>query len=729
MQIALYKNAKSTSSENNIHVVDFFQDIRDGKWQDLVIPIRAEPDKAKRRTLKEKLPAVTLSGIFAERKDSGIKSHSGLIGIDIDDLNTAVEGTRDLMNKDPYVYSVFTSVSGTGLCVVFRIEGERHRDAFQAISKYLLDSYRIIVDKSGVNEGRLRYISYDPQLSINDKALKFKKYLPKLKEKKIQPVIYVKTDFDVIIDALVKKNVPITEDYRVWIAVGYALVDAFGVNGVDYFHALSAISGKYDRTECEGQYKTLLRADQKDKPRRSDISLIYDIAKSNNIDLYSEETKRILSATTTLRKGGLNKEGVIQSLEKFEGITKAESEDIVNQAFDKDISLHGEDSIITEVERWLKYNHSLKRNCITRRIENDGVPMQQNDFNSMFLDAKKQFDNLTYDLFEKILFSNNTQEYNPLLQFFEDYKDRKPTGVIDQFWSCFHAKGDNHISYFGTKWLISIISAVHGEHSPLMLIFAGAKQGTGKTEALRRLLPKELRQYYAESKLDAGKDDEILMTQKLLIMDDEMGGKSKAESKRLKELTSKQTFSLREPYGRNNVDLNRLAVLCGTTNDLQILNDPTGNRRLIPVEIISVNQAEYNKVDKVDLFMEAYWKYKEGFEWQLNTEDIKKLNKDTEQFEDYSTEYELIQRYLNLPSNTNSDLSWSCSEIKVYLEKMSNQRLSLKKLGQELKRIGFISNIEKVNGKTCQLYTFFMDSSKQATFSKSAPDPFPFGSG
>ena len=57
------------------------------------------------------------------------------------------------------------------------------------------------------------------------------------------------------------------------------------------------------------------------------------------------------------------------------------------------------------------------------------------------------------------------------------------------------------------------------------------------------MLPKELRSYYAESKLDAGKDDEILMTQKLLIMDDEMGGKSKKEVKRLKELTSKQTYS------------------------------------------------------------------------------------------------------------------------------------------------------------------------------------------
>jgi len=59
------------------------------------------------------------------------------------------------------------------------------------------------------------------------------------------------------------------------------------------------------------------------------------------------------------------------------------------------------------------------------------------------------------------------------------------------------------------------------------------------TAELRRLLPKPLANYYAESKLDGGKDDDILLTKKLIIMDDEFGGKSKFEAKRFKELTSK----------------------------------------------------------------------------------------------------------------------------------------------------------------------------------------------
>jgi predicted P-loop ATPase len=217
------------------------------------------------------------------------------------------------------------------------------------------------------------------------------------------------------------------------------------------------------------------------------------------------------------------------------------------------------------------------------------------------------------------------------------------------------------------------------------------------------MLPAELRPYYAESKLDAGKDDEILMTQKLIIMDDEMGGKSKKESKRLKELTSKQTFTLREPYGKMNVDLNRLAVLCGTTNDLEILNDPTGNRRLLPIQIESIDFEVYNSVDKRLMLIEAYNLWKEGFNWQVNREDVDRMQLEHSKFEEYSKEYELIQKYFKVPeSHFNSEMT--ASDIQVKIEQATGQRLILKRIGAELKRMGFKQMLKKVNGKTARLY-------------------------
>lgn len=43
------------------------------------------------------------------------------------------------------------------------------------------------------------------------------------------------------------------------------------------------------------------------------------------------------------------------------------------------------------------------------------------------------------------------------------------------------------------------------------------------------------------------------MTKKLIILDDEFGGKSKQDAKRLKELSSKQWFNLRRRiFGRTS---------------------------------------------------------------------------------------------------------------------------------------------------------------------------------
>lgn len=699
IRISYYKNfADTTGTDTAIDL--FLNDVNEGKWQDLALAIRTEKDEVKRNNLKKRLPCVTISGTFHERKDESIKQHSGLIAIDIDKLGEKTETAKKMLSGDPYVFSCFTSVSGMGLCVIFSIDPKKHRDAYESIGAYLYSTYQLIADPAAKNESRLRYVTYDPNLYHNPNALKFKKYLPKEKKRNIPKAIFVQSDFDEVISELAPKN--ICEDYRTWVSCGYALASHFGESGREYYHALSSPSSKYDYDNCNDQYDAILRTD-KPKDRRSQIATIYYHAKINGIDTYSQRTKQILSATTTLRKSGLNQSGVISNLQKFEDIPASESQTIVEQAFSLDIEHSEDESIITLVENWLKYNHDIKRNYVTRRLENNGKVMQETDLNTLYLQCKRIYEDITFDLFYKILFSDCTKEYNPFTDFFARYHDREPTGVMDSFWSVFKTGKGVDLSYFGSKWLIGIISAMHGTHSPLMLVFTGG-QNSGKTEAFRRLLPSELSHYYAESKLDREKDDEILMTQKIIIMDDEMGGKSKQESKRLKELTSKQTFSLRVPYGKGNEDLHRLAVLCGTSNDKAILNDPTGNRRIVPVEIISINHEAYNAIDKVDLFIEAYRMWRSGFNWMLSKEDIKTLNDLTEDFEDYTTEYEHIQKYLCVCEEGQSCYEWTTTEIKSYMERLSMQKLSLKKLGEELKRLGFLQTFKRVNGKTCRVY-------------------------
>lgn len=708
-QISIFPKISVTTSTDTTPVDLFLDNIRDGKWQDLVLPIRAIKDKEERQRRKKLVPYVTISGIFPERKDNGCKQHSGLLGVDIDDVGQRTEEYRALLGNDPYCYAIFTSISGQGLCMLVKIDGEKHREAFAGFADYLISKYQIVVDPTSVNPSRPRYVSYDPHLLHNPKSSPFKQYPKKQVNRKDPAVVFVQSEFTDLLKRMVEAQVNCTDNYMDWLRVAYALADKLGEQGRPYFHDLSALSGKYDYETCDKQYTLCSRGSASDK--RATIGTIYWFAKQAGLDISSPLTKKIASATTSIKRSGGTVESIIETLQKFEDIDPMISRPIVEEAFASNADFSKEETAIEAIRTWLRNSFDFRRNIITGRVEVAGRPMVDTDYNTIFIEAKILFKELTFELFTRILNSANIPQYNPFLEFYAANRTYPYNNEIGRLWASIQCDNDERLQYFGTKWLVSIISSIHGIHSPLMLVLAGRKQNTGKTEWFRRLLPKEWQQYYAESKLDAGKDDELLMTQKLLVVDDEMGGKSKKESKRLKELTSKQTFSLRRPYGHSNEDINRLAVLGGTSNELDLLNDPTGNRRIIPIEVLGIDHAIYNSVNKTALFIQLFRMYEEGFEWQFSSADVAQLTGTTEQFMEYSQEYEMIQKfYLPGPEGSQGVQEMTATEIKIDLETKTNQKISLRKLGLELTHLKFEKRIKRRAEGTAQVY-FVRDAS------------------
>jgi predicted P-loop ATPase len=347
-------------------------------------------------------------------------------------------------------------------------------------------------------------------------------------------------------------------------------------------------------------------------------------------------------------------------------------------------------SIVEAIKEFLTANYRLAFNEITRNLEVDGRAVDDMIVNSIFIACKAQHNRATYELVRCILYSDFVKKYDPLKSFIESNKHIRTDGKnMDRLIVSIKTDTPNH-DLFVRKWLCSIMATIHGKHSPLMLVLCGG-QNSGKTEWFRRLLPDQLKHFYAESKLDEGKDADILMTRKLIVMDDEMGGKSKSEQKRLKEMTSKQVFSIREPYGRVSVDLRRLAMLCGTTNDHQILSDPTGNRRILPINVLSIDHRLYNSIDKNSLFIEIYRLWQSKFDPDLSSEEIKILNDSTGDFKAISHEEDLILKYFAISDDEESpQVVWlTCTDIVDKLNRWSTIKINTVKVGQLLKALGF----------------------------------------
>jgi hypothetical protein len=711
-----YNGIANTESNKTIPFDIFLENIRDGKWQDEANRIRLIKDKKERDSAKKNMPYVTLSGKFSNRADSSLEAHSGYIGMDFDDVD--VNKLKDNLSKDPYCVSAFMSISGRGVCAVFRVNAKKHREAFQGLSEYLYRSYGEPCDPTSINVSRARFVSWDPDIYINyGDVEKFAQYPKDKAPKKVDKAIYAPDDFKFVLDQIIDKRINLCDNYYDWLRIGFALVHQFKEDGREYFHIVSQFSSKYDPRVCDKQYDNCLKHQG---GSIATIAMFYYYARQAGLEIYSERTRKIAYSAIQGKKSGLSAEVVSKNLERFEGITGAA--DVVKQVMDNNIELN-EDTLIDQLEIYLRQNYDLRRNSITRYIENEGRIIHQKDLNTIYVKAKKVFESLTYDLLDRIINSDYIPTYNPFLDFINRHlEDERSTGHIDKLFSSIKNRDPAYVAYFGKKWFVSIISAIHGIHSPLMFVLTG-DQRAGKTEFFRRMLPEELRSYYAESKLDAGKDDEILMTQKIVIVDDEFGGKSKKEAKKLKDLTSKQTFSLREPYGRNNVDLVRLAVLGGTTNDTEILSDSTGNRRIIPVIVEWIDRDIYNSVDKTALFMEAYWLWKEGFNWTvLSDEDVSFLRQDEGMFEMANIESELIQRYYELPDSSYAE-EMTATDVKVELENLTRQKLILDRIGKELTRLGYQQRHVKLGKGTKRYYLVVKTERLKSTLTK---DGIPF---
>jgi len=112
----------------------------------------------------------TFSGMFQTRNDKALISHSGLLCIDFDHLQS-VDLLRNQLLQDEYfdTQMLFVSPSGDGLKWLIPIDTKQttHSNYFAAVANYILQTYGVEVDKSGRDISRACFLPHDQQAYIN----------------------------------------------------------------------------------------------------------------------------------------------------------------------------------------------------------------------------------------------------------------------------------------------------------------------------------------------------------------------------------------------------------------------------------------------------------------------------------------------------------------------------------------------------------------------------------
>jgi hypothetical protein len=341
----------------------------------------------------------------------------------------------------------------------------------------------------------------------------------------------------------------------------------------------------------------------------------------------------------------------------------------------------------------------------------NGKIIEELDYNTIYIDLKKHFDKeVPRTRFEETIKSHYIQTINPILDFIQANKDRHPLGTFEKWLDCLvirnHSIDKAIVLHFLKKWYVGMIAqALDGEFpNEFFLTLLSVQQGIGKTTTLRNyILPKELQCYRKEHSLSFDDDFKVLMAQALLIVDDEMDGRSYEMDKTFKTVLSTKELTTRRKYDRRISTIKRRCSFAGSGNNLAVVREQQ-NRRVLPIELESINKEKLAQIDLNDLFMEAYHLFANGFKYSYQFEDQNLL---VQLYEDYLQKSDvdlIIDEYLQHPITIADVFYITNLDIVTSLTKefpMSGKRINVPSIGKLMNERGFDSTRRGMNRTTC----------------------------
>ena len=588
------------------------------KHKDPIQEIRNQKTKVDRNKLKKRLPCFTCSGTFNTRKISGLKKHSGLIQIDIDDIKDP-ESLKEIIKQDMYTLICFTSPSGNGLKVLVSIdvESNTHLENFKSLERYYKEKYDITIDPSTKDVSRLCFVSWDEKTfvnkdsqiyrgsytPVNDNIPKYTECIPKVNAKKQRKRLNTPEiqQFESILNKIEQHQIDITGVYDDWLKIGFAINSEFGENGRAYYHRLSSIHADYSSNECNTQYNNCVNS---------------------------------------------TKEGITMASFYYyalKAISQAEKEETKSKTI-----FH-----ITEEE--LAKSYDLRFNTLKVEIEireKDSETWEECNESQLYVQLNKKGIAISESKLHALLRTDFVTRYDPIFHYFENIKPWKKDDkdYIKELISYVKTDNPEEIQYNFKKWIVRCVKcALEPEYfNKQAFILVHDAQNSGKSTFCRNLCPESLSAFLRDD-LPDNKDAKIALASNFIINLDELANLNKKDVDQLKTYFSTSTVKERLPYDRKPTTLPRRANFIGSTNNSEFLVDSTGSVRWLCFEINKINW-NYKKIIDIDnVWSQAYWLSRDvNFNCEFSEEDIIENEKRNAKFQLPTSEEDLLIKYFDV---------------------------------------------------------------------------------
>ena len=363
-----------------------------------------------------------------------------------------------------------------------------------------------------------------------------------------------------------------------------------------------------------------------------------------------------------------------------------------------------------EIEAFLREHYNFRFNTVKSRAEycliGEGTFHIINKIfiNSICRKLDHEANILTsfYNI-NSILESDFLKNVNPIQEYFRHLPQKEGVDAITRLASTVVVKNSGHWLEYLTKWLVGVIAnALNNEgcQNHVCLVLTG-DQGLFKTTWLDHLCPDSLKSYRYTGKVDPQNKDVLTLLAECLFIniDDQLKFLNKRNENDLKNMITTPSVKYRRPYDVYIEEYPHIASFMASVNGNDFLTDPTGSRRFLPFEVLYIDISVTKGIKMDDVYSEAMFMYVNNFRYWFKDSEIYELHRQSSAFYVQTIEFEILMDYFEQPDENELDYYFmTTAHIINYLSERVSLRLSNKKMGESLKKSGYIRKSKRVNG-------------------------------
>lgn len=360
------------------------------------------------------------------------------------------------------------------------------------------------------------------------------------------------------------------------------------------------------------------------------------------------------------------------------------------KGFGKKISLNKEQQLAIRTEEFMKRRYEFRYNTQIGEVEYRDrlsfrfrfIPIDKRMLNSIALDAQKEGIPLWDRDVSRYVYSNRVPVYNSL----EDFLYQLPTWNGKDHIRALAATVPCRNPYWADlfhRWFLNMVSHWRGYDkkyansvSPLLV----GPQGTRKSTFCRSIIPPSERSYYTDSiDFSRKKDAELYLNRFALINIDEFDQISSTQQGFLKHILQKPVVNVRKPYATSMLEMRRYASFIATSNQKDLLTDPSGSRRFICIEVTGVIDTN-RPIDYEQLYAQAMYELEHGERYWFDRTEEKIMMEHNREFEQIPPEEQLFFRYFRAARSDDEGEWLSPAEIMEDIQTNSSLPISVKRV-------------------------------------------------